>query len=144
VPSGGSVPLPGGSDRASLVCANKRRLGKQLGAKVAQIDIARRLTEAIWQCSSASSRSPQLPKAPLFVARHVGASVAMLDPHYAGVIANWDGERVPADEQIRRARAGAAPPCSAENDGRGCTAVGPWTPGRRWQTARGPSGDSKS
>ena len=28
--------------------ATKRRLGKQRGAKVAQIDIARRLTEAIW------------------------------------------------------------------------------------------------
>jgi transposase len=28
---------------------NKRRLGKQRGAKVAQIDIARKLTEAIWQ-----------------------------------------------------------------------------------------------
>jgi transposase len=27
---------------------NKRRLGKQRGAKVAQIDIARRLAEAIW------------------------------------------------------------------------------------------------
>ena len=27
---------------------NKRRLGKQRGAKVAQIDIARRLTEAVW------------------------------------------------------------------------------------------------
>lgn len=27
---------------------NKRRLGKQRGAKVAQVDIARRLTEAIW------------------------------------------------------------------------------------------------
>ena len=27
---------------------NKRRLGKQRGAKVAQIDIARKLTEAIW------------------------------------------------------------------------------------------------
>jgi transposase len=26
----------------------KRRLGKQRGAKVAQIDIARRLTEAVW------------------------------------------------------------------------------------------------
>jgi hypothetical protein len=42
------------------------------------------------------------------ITRHVGTSVAMLDRHYAGVIANWDGERVPADEQIRRARAGAA------------------------------------
>jgi len=28
----------------------------------------------------------------------------MLDRHYAGVIANWDGDRVPAAEQIRRAR----------------------------------------
>jgi len=28
---------------------NKQRLGKQRGAKVAQIDIARKLTEAIWQ-----------------------------------------------------------------------------------------------
>jgi transposase len=27
---------------------NKRRLGKQRGAKVAQVDIARRLTQAIW------------------------------------------------------------------------------------------------
>ena len=27
---------------------NKRRLGKQRGAKVAQIDIARKLSEAIW------------------------------------------------------------------------------------------------
>jgi len=27
---------------------NKKRLGKQRGAKVAQIDIARKLTEAIW------------------------------------------------------------------------------------------------
>ena len=27
---------------------NKKRLGRQRGAKVAQIDIARKLTEAIW------------------------------------------------------------------------------------------------
>ena len=38
------------------------------------------------------------------IARHVGTSVAMLDRHYAGVISNWGGERVAADEQIRRAR----------------------------------------
>lgn len=43
------------------------------------------------------------------IARHVGTSVAMLDRHYAGVIANWDGERVPADEQIRDARSAARP-----------------------------------
>jgi hypothetical protein len=28
--------------------ATKRRLGRQRGAKVAQIDLARKLTEAIW------------------------------------------------------------------------------------------------
>ena len=28
---------------------NKRRLGTQRGAKVAQVDIARRVAEAIWQ-----------------------------------------------------------------------------------------------
>jgi len=39
------------------------------------------------------------------VARHVGTSVAMIDRHYAGVIANWDGVAVAAEEQIRRARA---------------------------------------
>ena len=33
---------------------NKRRLGKQRGAKVAQIDIARRLTEAIWHVLTAN------------------------------------------------------------------------------------------
>jgi integrase len=43
------------------------------------------------------------------IARHVGTSLAMLDKHYAGVIANWDGRRVPADEQIRRARAQLRP-----------------------------------
>ena len=31
---------------------NKRRLGKQRGAKVAQVDIARRLTHAIWHMLS--------------------------------------------------------------------------------------------
>ncbi len=31
---------------------NKKRLGKQRGAKVAQIDIARRLTHAIWHMLS--------------------------------------------------------------------------------------------
>jgi len=32
----------------------KRRLGKQRGAKVAQIDIARRLTEAVWHMLTAN------------------------------------------------------------------------------------------
>ena len=46
---------------------NKRRLGKQRGAKVAQIDIARRLTHAIWHMLTRNQSS--LPEAPLFVWR---------------------------------------------------------------------------
>jgi len=42
------------------------------------------------------------------IAKQAGTSVAMLDKHYAGVIANWDGIPVPAEEQIRRARAALA------------------------------------
>jgi transposase len=33
---------------AHALWRNKKRLGKQRGAKVARIDIARKLTEAIW------------------------------------------------------------------------------------------------
>jgi hypothetical protein len=38
------------------------------------------------------------------IAREVGTSVRMIEQHYAGVIANWDGNRVPADQQITAAR----------------------------------------
>jgi integrase len=38
------------------------------------------------------------------IAKHAGTSVAMIDRHYAGVIANWDGNPVPADRQIHLAR----------------------------------------
>lgn len=38
------------------------------------------------------------------IAKEVGTSVPMIEKHYAGVIANWDGRQVPADEQIRAAR----------------------------------------
>jgi integrase len=38
------------------------------------------------------------------IARYAGTSVAMIDRHYAGVIANWDGNPVPADTQIQHAR----------------------------------------
>ncbi len=34
---------------------NKRRLGKQRGAKVAQVDIARRLAHAIWHIRTRSA-----------------------------------------------------------------------------------------
>jgi hypothetical protein len=39
------------------------------------------------------------------IAREVGCSVAMLDRHYAGVLANWNGKQTPAAEQIATARA---------------------------------------
>ncbi len=35
---------------------NKRRLGKQRGAKVAQVDIARKLTHAIWHMLSRNEK----------------------------------------------------------------------------------------
>jgi integrase len=38
------------------------------------------------------------------IGREVGTSVRMIEVHYAGVIANWDGNRVPAEESIRAAR----------------------------------------
>src|SRR5436305_15046563 len=38
------------------------------------------------------------------IAREVGTSVRMIELHYAGVIANWDGKQVPAESQIRAAR----------------------------------------
>jgi integrase len=38
------------------------------------------------------------------IAKQCGTSVAMIEQHYAGVIENWDGIQVPADQQIRRAR----------------------------------------
>ena len=38
------------------------------------------------------------------IAREVGTSVRMIEQHYAGVIANWDGRQVPAERSIRAAR----------------------------------------
>ncbi|HEY3945075.1 MAG TPA: hypothetical protein VGL78_07615 [Solirubrobacteraceae bacterium] len=38
------------------------------------------------------------------VAREVGTSIAMLELHYAGVISDWDGRQVRAEQQIRQAR----------------------------------------
>jgi hypothetical protein len=38
------------------------------------------------------------------IAREVGTSVRMIEQHYAGVIANWDGKHRPAEAQIRAAR----------------------------------------
>ena len=38
------------------------------------------------------------------IAKEVGTSARMIEQHYAGVIANWNGQRVPAEQQIRAAR----------------------------------------
>jgi integrase len=38
------------------------------------------------------------------IAREVGTSVRMIEQHYAGVVEDWDGERVPAEAQIRNPR----------------------------------------
>ena len=38
------------------------------------------------------------------ISKEVGTSVLMIERHYAGVIENWDGQRVPAEAQIRAAR----------------------------------------
>jgi integrase len=39
------------------------------------------------------------------IAREAGTSVRMIELHYAGIIANWDGKNVPADRTIQAARA---------------------------------------
>ncbi len=38
------------------------------------------------------------------VAKEVGTSIVMIEKHYAGVVENWDGKRVPAEAQIRAGR----------------------------------------
>lgn len=42
------------------------------------------------------------------IAREVGTSITMIEKHYAGIIENWDGKQIPAERQIRRARAAVA------------------------------------
>ena len=39
------------------------------------------------------------------ISKEVGTSMTMIERHYAGVIENWDGQRIPAEAQIRAARA---------------------------------------
>jgi hypothetical protein len=43
------------------------------------------------------------------IGREVGTSVRRIEQHYAGVIANWNGKRVPAERQIRAARRTSGP-----------------------------------
>jgi hypothetical protein len=43
------------------------------------------------------------------IAKEVGTSVRMIEQHYAGVVENWDGEWLPAEDQIRAARSAVDP-----------------------------------
>ena len=53
------------------------------------------------------------------IGREVGTSVRMIEEHYAGVIANWDGKRVPAEKQIRAARRTNGRKMDADRQARG-------------------------
>jgi integrase len=39
------------------------------------------------------------------ISKQCGTGLTMIEQHYAGVIENWDGKQVPAEDQIRAARA---------------------------------------
>ncbi len=55
------------------------------------------------------------------IAREVGTSVRMIEQHYAGVIANWDGKQRPAEASIRAARK-ASIRAARQTSGRGVDA----------------------
>jgi hypothetical protein len=57
------------------------------------------------------------------ISKEVGASVQMIEKHYAGVIENWDGERVPAEHQIRAARSASGLSMDVGADQRGPAAT---------------------
>jgi len=56
------------------------------------------------------------------IAREVGTSVRMIEQHYAGVIANWDGKQRPAEASIRAARK-ASIRAPRQTSGRGVDAL---------------------
>ena len=53
------------------------------------------------------------------IGREVGTSVRMIEQHYAGVIANWNGKQVPAERSIRAARQTSGRGVDAESKTRG-------------------------
>jgi hypothetical protein len=55
------------------------------------------------------------------IGREVGTSVRMIEEHYAGVIANWNGKRVSAERQIRAARRTGGPEMAPEPKPKGTT-----------------------
>ncbi|MDA8067343.1 MAG: hypothetical protein M0T77_01830 [Actinomycetota bacterium] len=52
------------------------------------------------------------------IGREVGTSVRMIELHYAGVLANWNGKRVPSERLIRTARAKSGRGMDAEHSRR--------------------------
>ena len=69
------------------------------------------------------------------IGREVGTSVRMIEQHYAGVIANWDGKQRSAEASIRAARK-ASIRAPRQTSGRGVDALG--------QFRRTPPPDAKS
>ncbi len=61
------------------------------------------------------------------IGREVGTSVRMIEQHYAGVVANWDGKQRPAETSIRVARE-ATIRAARQTSGRGVDALGQLTP----------------
>jgi hypothetical protein len=56
------------------------------------------------------------------IGREVGTSVRMIEQHYAGVIANWDGKQRSAEASIRAARK-ASIQTAHQSNGRGVDAL---------------------
>jgi integrase len=57
------------------------------------------------------------------IAKEVGTSVRMIEQHYAGVIANWDGKQRPAEASIKAAR-NTSIRAPRQASGRGLDALG--------------------
>jgi hypothetical protein len=53
------------------------------------------------------------------IGREVGTSVRMIEEHYAGVIANWNGKRVSAERQILAARRTGGPQMAPDRNPKG-------------------------
>ena len=56
------------------------------------------------------------------IGREVGTSIRMIEQHYAGVIANWDGKQRSAEASIRAARK-ASIRAPRQTSGRGVDAL---------------------
>lgn len=110
---GTSRPRTGGS----LLIASDLTSGRHQHRDCSSVPSTRgpRSQRLSWSLSSLARRYRQVTRAmrgpvtsrggPLTtISREVGTSVQMIEQHYAGVIENWDGQRIPAEDQIRTAR----------------------------------------